>query len=108
MPIYGANDWNYSYGKSTAETILRDTEFIVELSPGGGVRPFSVIDDGWSNGTPAWPDMGKLAADIRRRTARPGHLDPAARGAARIPPRGLLLPAARFGEKKDQGARACL
>ena len=36
-PIYGANDWDYSYGRSTAETILRDTEFIVKLSPGEGV-----------------------------------------------------------------------
>jgi alpha-galactosidase len=98
VPIYGANDWNYSYGKSTAETILRDTEFIVELSPSGGVRPFSVIDDGWRKGPPAWPDMGQLAADIKRTTARPGiwirplEAPPGTAG-------GLLLPAARFGEK---------
>jgi len=97
-PIYGANDWNYSYGKSTAETILRDTEFIVELSPSGGVRPFSVVDDGWRKGPPAWPDMGKLAVDIRRTTARPGlwirplEAPPGTAG-------GLLLPTARFGEK---------
>jgi alpha-galactosidase len=97
-PIYGANDWNYSYGHSTAETILRDTEFIVELSPSRGVRPFSVIDDGWRIGPPAWPDMGKLAADISRTTARPGiwirplEAPPGTAG-------GLVLPAARFGEK---------
>ena len=57
-PIYGTNDWCYSYGHSTAQTILRDTEFIAGLSPSRGVRPFSVIDGGWSNGTAAWPDMG--------------------------------------------------
>jgi alpha-galactosidase len=97
-PIYGANDWNYSYGTSTAETILRDTEFTVELSPRAAVRPFSVIDDGWRKGPPAWPDMGKLAVDIRRTTARPGiWIRP-----LEAPPdttSGLLLPAARFGEK---------
>jgi alpha-galactosidase len=101
VPVYGANDWCYSYGRSTAETILRDTEFLVELSPSGGVRPFSVIDGGWTNGTAAWPDMGKLAEKIKQRTARPGiWIRPleAPNGAAP----GLLLPGARFGEKKDR------
>jgi alpha-galactosidase len=72
VPVYGANDWNYSYGQSTAETILRDTDFIAELSPATGPRPFSVIDGGWTNGTSAWPDMGKLADGIRSRNVRPG------------------------------------
>jgi alpha-galactosidase len=101
MPIYGANDWCYSYGRSTAETILRDTEFIAELSPGGFARPFSVVDGGWSNGTAAWPDMGKLAREIKQRTARPGlWIRPleAPHDAAR----GLLLPDARFGEKQER------
>ena len=101
VPIYGANDWCYSYGRSTAETILRDTEFIVELSPGGGTRPFSVVDGGWSNGTAAWPDMGKLAHEIKRRTARPGiWIRPLE--APQETARGLLLPAARFGEKQGR------
>jgi alpha-galactosidase len=101
VPIYGANDWDYSYGQSTAQTILRDTEFIVELSPGGVARPFSVIDGGWTNGTPAWPDMGKLAQEIKQRTARPGiWIRPleAPQDAAR----GLLLPGARFGERTER------
>lgn len=100
-PIYGANDWNYSYGHSTAESILRDTEFIVEVSPSAGVRPFSVIDEGWVNGSATWPDMAKLAGDIRQRTARPGiWIRPlrAPQGTARA----LLVPDARFGEKKDR------
>jgi alpha-galactosidase len=100
-PIYGANDWSYSYGQSSAETILRDTEFIVEVSPAGGIRPFSVIDGGWSNGTAAWPDMGKLAGEIKQRTARPGiWVRPleAPEGAAP----GLLLQDARFGEKRER------
>ena len=72
IPVYGANDWDYSYGQSSAESILRDTDFIVEVSPPAGPRPFSVIDGGWSEGAPAWPDMGKLAGEIRQRNARPG------------------------------------
>jgi alpha-galactosidase len=98
VPIYGANDWCYSYGHSTAETILRDTDFIVELSPHAGVRPFSVIDGGWSNGTSAWPDMEKLAAGIKQRTARPGIWIRPLEAPADAP-RGLLLPGARFGER---------
>jgi alpha-galactosidase len=101
VPIYGANDWCYSYGHSTAETILRDTEFIAELSPSGGTRPFSVVDAVWNNGTAAWPDMGKLAHEIKQRTARPGiWIRPleAPQGAARA----LLLPDARFGEKQGR------
>ncbi len=103
VPIYGANDWNYSYGQSTADSILRDTDFISELSPGGGPRPFSVIDEGWHNGTPPWPDMGKLAHDIKQRKARPGIWIRPLRAPRDAAP-GLLLPVARFGEKKDRAA----
>jgi alpha-galactosidase len=103
-PIYGANDWDYSYGQSTAETILRDTQFIVEVSPSGGVRPFSVVDGGWTNGTQAWPDMGKLAKQIKQTAARPGiWIRPLE--ASRDTAAGLLLPGSRFGEKQDR-ARA--
>jgi alpha-galactosidase len=100
-PIYGANDWCYSYGQSTAESILRDTDFIVEVSPTGGIRPFSVIDGGWTNGTAAWPDMGQLAAGIKQRTARPGiWVRPLE--APKDAPQALLLPNARFGHRKDR------
>lgn len=97
VPIYGANDWCYSYGRSTAESILRDTEFTVGLSPRGGVRPYSVIDGGWENGTPRWPDMGVLAEGIKQRRARPG-LWVRPLEAAIGTPRSLLLPDARFGQ----------
>jgi alpha-galactosidase len=102
-PIYGANDYCYAYGKSTAETILRDTEYIVGLSPSGGVRPFSVIDGGWRDGTAAWPDMGRLAGDIKQRGARPGIWIRPLRAPADADP-GLLLKTARFGGRKDRAS----
>ncbi len=102
-PIYGANDWNYSYGSSTAETILKDTEFIAEVSPSRGVRPFSVVDGGWAEGSAAWPDMGRLASGIKEHNVRPGiwirPLEAPHDAAA-----SLLLPAARFGEKKGRAS----
>jgi alpha-galactosidase len=101
VPVYGANDWCYSYGHSTAQTILRDTAFIVDLSPSGGVRPFSVIDEGYVNGTAAWPDMARLAEDLKQQTARPGIWIRPLR-VAKDTDRAWLLPDARFGEKKDR------
>ena len=84
--VYGSNDWYWAYGKNSAETALADAEHIVELSPAGGNRPFSVIDDGWQpergeakagvgswdRGNEKFPDMPGLAARIRRAGARPG------------------------------------
>ncbi len=86
-PVYGANDWYYNYGDSSATKILAETALIVELSPTGSNRPFSVIDDGWQpergenaerftgqwdRGNARFPDMPGLAAEIRRQGARPG------------------------------------
>jgi alpha-galactosidase len=101
IPIYGANDWCYSYGESTGESILRDTDFIVEVSPTGGIRPFSVIDGGWTNGTAAWPDMAKLAAGIKQRTARPGIWVRPLEAPKDAAP-ALLLPNARFGRRQER------
>src|ERR1041385_1857045 len=85
-PVYGSNDWYWAYGKNSAETALADAEHIVELSPVGGNRPFSVIDDGWQPvrgeakaGVGAWDrgngkfsDPPAMAGPIRRAGARPG------------------------------------
>ncbi len=86
-PVYGANDWYYNYGDSSEAKILAETGLIVELSPTGGNRPFSVIDDGWQpergenadrftgqwdRGNAKFPDMQGLAARIRREGALPG------------------------------------
>jgi alpha-galactosidase len=105
-PIYGANDWCYSYGQSTAESILSDTDFIVTVSPSGSIRPFSVIDGGWTNGTAAWPDMGKLAAGIKQRTARPGlwirPLEAPKDAAPKDAAEGLLLPNTRFAHRRER------
>jgi alpha-galactosidase len=85
-PVYGSNDWYWAYGKNSAKSVRADSQRIVELSPTGSNRPFSVIDDGWQPGRGAdeggiglwdrgndnFPDMAALASDIRRIGARPG------------------------------------
>lgn len=101
-PIYGTNDWYYAYGKNTAAGILRDTELVAQLSPATGVRPFSVIDAGWE-GNSTFPDMARLAEDIRKRKARPGiWIRPME--APKTENANLLLPVARYGERTNRAA----
>lgn len=108
-PIYGGNDWYYSHGNSTQDTILRDTARIVELSPGGPNHPYMVIDAGWERyqspayscsggswleGNAAFPDMPALAAHMKRIGTRPGiWVRPL--GAEPDAPESLLLPVSR-------------
>jgi alpha-galactosidase len=82
-PVYGGNNWYYTYGQNFSEAdILRDSELIASLSPAGMNRPFMVIDDGWQaarhtagpwdRGNEGFPDMPRLAGDMTRRGVRPG------------------------------------
>jgi alpha-galactosidase len=94
-PLYGSNDWNYAYGKNTAEGILRDADLIASLAPAGAARPFTVIDDGYQDRS-RFPDMTKLAADIRRQNVQPGIWVRPLRPEGAVN-EGLLLPPSRFG-----------
>ena len=100
--MYGSNDWYYAYGKNSAEQTLRDAELIASLSPAGGVRPFTVIDDGWRN-SKLFPDMAEVAAGIRKRDVRPGlWIRPLQ--ASRQDNARLLLPDQRFGRAAQRSA----
>ncbi|GGH86454.1 alpha-galactosidase [Pullulanibacillus pueri] len=85
VPIYGGNNWYYAYGNSSHDEILDDTKLIASLASNADNRPFMVIDDGWQichskacNGGPwfkgnyKFPDMEKLATQIKEIGARPG------------------------------------
>jgi alpha-galactosidase len=82
QPCYGTNNWYYAYGQNcSAEAILQDSTLAAGLAPAGPNRPFVVIDDGWqiTNGAGPWeqgnarfPDMARLAADMKQRGVRPG------------------------------------
>ena len=81
-PVYGTNDWYYSYGDSHPETLLETTKMIVSLSPTGSNRPWSVIDDGWSpdgpekgmwdRGNARFGDMQAFAHNLEEAGAQPG------------------------------------
>ena len=83
-PVYGINDWYLTYGKNSADLIMKHTELIAPMSAGLKNRPFSVIDDGWfevtGKGRSAdvvkpnnkFGDMEKLAFRIKDAGMRPG------------------------------------
>jgi len=89
-PVYGINDWYFSYGKNSAKLIMEHTNLIAPLADGLSNRPFSVIDAGWYKGRPSNPDdladfgndmatpnekfgdMLKLAREIKSAGMRPG------------------------------------
>jgi alpha-galactosidase len=77
-PVYGINDWYFAYGKNSKELILSTTAAMAELATDNDNRPFSVIDDGWEDGSvftrsnSKFGDMSKVAAEIKRLGMHPG------------------------------------
>jgi len=78
QPVYGINDWYFAYGKNSAELILGHTALLAPLAANTANRPFSVIDDGWSEGTDyrqpnrKFPDMPGLVSRIQGLGMRAG------------------------------------
>jgi alpha-galactosidase len=87
-PVYGVNDWYYTYGWSSAKLILENSAVMGAFAAENAVRPFSVVDAGWTFRTakpkdPSWGDdflhpneqfgdMGALARNLRECGMRPG------------------------------------
>jgi alpha-galactosidase len=89
QPVYGINDWYFSYGNNSEKLIIEHTKMMAPMADGLNNRPFSVIDAGWFEGPPSMPndccwgdnmnkanhkfgDMAKLAAVIKTIGMRPG------------------------------------
>ena len=100
--IFGSNDWYYAYGKNTAEGILRDADLVREVSPPGPIQPFTVIDDGYDDRS-RFPDIRKLASDIRSRDVVPGIWVRPTRAASGTKT-SLLLPGSRYGRRQERTA----
>ena len=88
-PLYGINDWYFSYGNNSEQLIMEHTKMMAPLADGLANRPFSVIDAGWFLNHPSMPDdccwgdtmgmanhkfgdMGLLAERIKNTGMRPG------------------------------------
>jgi len=87
-PIYGINDWYFSYGDTSEKLILDHTALMSPMTEGLTNLPFSVIDAGWFKGPPTapndccwgddmktpdknFPDMARLSEKIRKFNMRP-------------------------------------
>jgi alpha-galactosidase len=77
-PVYGINDWYFAYGNNSAALIMQTTSLMAALAGNHENLPFSVIDDGWesendfSKPNGKFPDMQKLAGEIKNTGMRPG------------------------------------
>ena len=82
-PVYGGNNWYYTYGNNlSAEAMLRDSDLMAELAPSGPNRPFMLLDMGWEpaaegagptdRGNDRFPDMPGMVAEVKQRGVRPG------------------------------------
>lgn len=85
-PVYGSNNWYYAYGVSSAEKIIKDTDYVLELTKGAENPPYMVIDDcwqenhrlneynggPWTKGNEDFPDMKELAEKLTEKNVRPG------------------------------------
>jgi alpha-galactosidase len=100
--IYGSNDWYYAYGQNTHDGILRDADLMASLAPTGGIRPFTVIDDGYQD-LSRFPSLSRLASAIRERHVIPGLWIRPLRAAATTHA-NLLLPASRWDGPRNEQA----
>ena len=100
--IYGSNDWYYAYGQNTHDGILRDADLVASLAPAGGIKPFTVIDDGYQDQA-RFPSLSRLASAIRDRNVIPGLWIRPLR-AAPTTAKNLLLPDSRFERSASERA----
>lgn len=80
-PVFGFNDWYFSYGHSNREAILASAHMLAERANDCKNTPYMVIDDGWQknfNDGPwdvsceAFGDMSTLASEITALGLKPG------------------------------------
>ncbi|RMI46232.1 alpha-amylase family protein [Streptomyces triticirhizae] len=83
-PLVGANNWYYAYGHGfDADAVVGDARIVSRPAGDHPVRPFSVIDAGWTpgggtgggpwdRGLGSFADVAEVASRIRAEGARPG------------------------------------
>ena len=81
---------------------MRDADLVASLAPAGGIKPFTVIDDGYQDQA-RFPSLPRLAAAIRDRNVIPGLWIRPLRAAPTVP-KNLLLPDSRFDRSANERA----
>lgn len=47
QPIFGVNNWYWAYGNISFESVLKETDYLLQMTKGCKHRPYMIIDDGW-------------------------------------------------------------
>lgn len=87
-PIFGTNNWYWAYGNISREMVLREADYLAEMTDGVKHKPSLLIDDGWQiNRTSGnkyyiggpfkyanekFMDMAEVADRIHEKGAKPG------------------------------------
>ncbi len=46
-PIFGVNNWYWAYGNISLDSVLSETNYLMEMTSGCKNAPYMIIDDGW-------------------------------------------------------------
>ncbi len=86
-PVFGVNNWYWAYGRITYDSVMVETDYLMEMTGDTKNRPYMIIDDGWQfNRTTSSPayiggpwyggehfgDMEKTADSIHEKGAKAG------------------------------------
>ena len=86
-PIFGVNNWYWAYGNISFDSVMQETDYLMQMCQGAKHRPYMIIDDGWQLnrthtenayiGGPWLPnklfgDMAKTADAIHQKGAKAG------------------------------------
>lgn len=86
-PVFGVNNWYWAYGDISCESVLKETDYLTEMTRGCKNKPYMIIDDGWQKHripgagnyiggewepNERFRDMQKMAEAIHKKGAKAG------------------------------------
>lgn len=86
-PIFGVNNWYWAYGNISKQSVMQETDYLMEMTAGVKNRPSMIIDDGWQlnrsycgsyyiggpwEANSEFKDMAETANMIKNKGAKPG------------------------------------
>ncbi|MGA7858442.1 MAG: hypothetical protein WCA11_10975 [Terracidiphilus sp.] len=99
--VYGVNDWYYAYGNNNQQMLLGMTDLVADLAPSNRVKPYTVVDMGWKDGSPEFPSMAGFADKVKQKGVRPGIWVRPLEALSGADSK-LLLPDKRYGRRTER------
>lgn len=85
--VFGVNNWYWAYGDISYESVLNETDYLLQMTDGCKNKPYMIIDDGWQKHripgagnyiggewepNDKFGDMRKMADAIHKKGAKAG------------------------------------